>query len=67
MASQIFQSLPARPAPNQSAGLVGWLRANLFGDLRTSLSTLLIGALLLWYVPQLLHWGLFSAFWQPDP
>lgn len=66
MAAQIFQSLPARPAPVQNAGLLGWVRTNLFADRRTSLSTLIVGALLLWYLPQLLNWGLFSAFWRPD-
>lgn len=66
MATEIFQSLPARPAPTQNTGLLGWLRANLFADRRTTISTVIVGAVLLWYVPQLLHWGLFAAFWQPD-
>lgn len=66
MAREIFQSIAARPAPVQRAGLSGWLRSNLFADARTTLGTLIIGGLLLWYVPQLLQWGVFSAYWQPD-
>jgi general L-amino acid transport system permease protein len=66
MTAKIFQSLPARPAPTRQDGLLGWLRANLFGDLRTSLATVLIGGLLLWLLPQFLQWAVFSAVWRPD-
>ncbi len=64
--ARIFQSIPAREAPTKTGGLVGWIRANLFADARTSLGTLLIGSLLLWYLPQLLNWALFTAMWRPD-
>ncbi len=64
--ARIFQSIPSREAPVKTGGLVGWLKANLFADARTSIGTLLIGSLLLWYLPQLLNWGLFSAMWRPD-
>ncbi len=66
MAAKIFEPIAARPAPMQSRGLAGWLRTNLFADWKTSLSTVLIAALLLWYVPQLLNWGLLQAVWRPD-
>ena len=66
MATQIFQSIPSRPAPVQTGGLLGWLRANLFADGRTTLSTLLVGGILLWYLPQFLNWALVSAYWQPN-
>jgi general L-amino acid transport system permease protein len=66
MTAKIFQSLPSRPAPTRQDGLLGWLRANLFGDLRTSLATVLIGGLLLWLLPQFLQWAVFSAVWRPD-
>lgn len=66
MPSRIFQSIPAREAPVKTGGLVGWLKTNLFADTRTSIGTLLIGGLLLWYLPQLLNWGVFSAMWRPD-
>lgn len=66
MTAKIFQSLPSRPAPTRQDGLLGWLRANLFVDLRTSLATVLIGGLLLWLLPQFLQWAVFSAVWRPD-
>ena len=66
MATQIFQSIASRPAPVQTGGLLGWLRANLFADARTTLSTLLVGGVLLWYLPQFLNWALVSAYWQPN-
>ena len=66
MTAKIFQSLPSRPAPVRQDGLLGWLRANLFGDLRTSLATVLIGGLLLWLLPQFLQWALFNAVWRPN-
>ncbi|MFC7411568.1 amino acid ABC transporter permease [Hydrogenophaga atypica] len=65
MTSQTFTPIEPRPAPGAGVGPIAWARRNLFGDLPTSLSTLLIGGLLLWYLPQLLHWALFSAQWLP--
>ncbi|HVL75967.1 MAG TPA: amino acid ABC transporter permease [Noviherbaspirillum sp.] len=47
-------------------GVIGWTRANLFGDWKTSIGTLIVGGLLLWYIPQLISWGLFRAVWAPD-
>lgn len=61
-----FVPIPARPAPNRTEGPVAWLRHNLFGDIKTSLATVIIGSLLLWYLPGLLNWALFSASWRPD-
>ncbi|HEY0858252.1 MAG TPA: amino acid ABC transporter permease [Albitalea sp.] len=66
MSAQLFQPIPPRPAPVNTEGPVAWVRANLFGDWRTSLSTLIVGGLLLWYVPQFLHWALFTAEWRPN-
>lgn len=66
MSAQIFQPIPPRPAPVKNAGILGWIRTNLFGDWKTILSTLLIGALLLWYLPGFLNWALFEAVWRPD-
>ena len=66
MTGKTFEPIAARPAPAQTGGMLDWVRSNLFADWRTSLSTVLIGGLLLWYVPQLAHWGLFSAVWQPS-
>ena len=63
MTAQVFQSIPPRPAPVKVEGFVAWIRANLFGDLRTSLGTLAIGAVLLWIVPPLIQWLFINAVW----
>ncbi|MBP9147797.1 MAG: amino acid ABC transporter permease, partial [Rhodoferax sp.] len=66
MNATIFQPIPARPAPVNTEGPVAWVKANLLGDWKTTLSTLVIGTILLWYVPQILNWTLFSASWLPS-
>lgn len=58
--------IPARPAPARIGGPAAWARTNLFGDWQTSIATILIGGLLLWYIPQFLNWALVSAAWAPD-
>ena len=63
MSAQIFQPIPARPAPIKVEGLVAWIRANLFGDFSTTLGTLTIGAALLWIVPPLIQWLFINAVW----
>ncbi len=66
MTAQTFQPVAARHAPIRSEGLVAWVRANLFGDWMTSLSTVLIVALLLWLLPSFADWALLKAHWLPD-
>lgn len=66
MTVQTFQPIEPRPAPIKTEGPVAWARANLFADWKTTLSTVLIGGVLLWYLPQLLHWALVTAQWRPD-
>jgi general L-amino acid transport system permease protein len=65
MQSHVFQPIPARPAPVRTDGALAWMRANLFGDWRTSLATVLMGGLLLWYLPQLIQWAVIKAAWLP--
>lgn len=65
MTSQTFTPVAPRPAPIRTEGFVAWLRGNLFNDWKTSLSTILIGGVLLWYLPQFLNWAIFSARWAP--
>jgi general L-amino acid transport system permease protein len=61
-----YQPIAPRPAPRNISGPLAWLGANLFSDVKTALSTLILGGLLLWFVPQFLNWSLFSAVWVPD-
>jgi general L-amino acid transport system permease protein len=63
MNAKLFVPIPARPAPNSARGWVAWVHANLLNDWRTALSTVIIGSFLLWYVPQLISWGLVRATW----
>lgn len=66
MSARIFQPIPPRPAPVKTGGAVAWIRNNLFGDWKTTLSTLVIAAILLWYLPGFLQWALVEAVWIPD-
>jgi general L-amino acid transport system permease protein len=66
MTAQIFQPIAARPAPVKTEGLVAWIRTNLFGDLRTSIGTIAIGAVLLYILPPFLNWALINAIWVKD-
>jgi general L-amino acid transport system permease protein len=66
MSAQTFQPIPARPAPVKTEGLVAWIRTNLFGDIRTSIGTLVIGAALLYVLPPFLKWALINAVWAKD-
>ena len=61
-----FRPIAPRPAPAHVGGWLAWARANLFGDWLTSIMTLLIGAALLYWLPQFLSWALFRAAWRPD-
>jgi len=66
MTAQTFQPIAARPAPVRSDGALAWIRANLFGDWKTSLATVLVGGLLLVYLPPLIQWALVKAVWLPQ-
>ena len=66
MNTPTFQPIAPRPAPVNTEGPVAWVKANLLADWKTSLATLLVGALLLWLVPQLLNWAIVKAVWAAD-
>lgn len=66
MTAQTFQPIEPRPAPIQTHGFVAWTRLNLFGDWMTALTTVVMGGVLLYLVPQLLSWALFRASWLPN-
>ena len=66
MTAQIFQPIAARPAPVKTEGLVAWIRSNLFGDVRTSIGTLAIAAVLLMILPRFFNWAIFNAVWSKD-
>lgn len=66
MSATTFKPIEARPAPVKTDGLAAWIRINLFGDWKTTLGTVLIGAALLALLPRLLNWALFHAVWVPN-
>jgi general L-amino acid transport system permease protein len=59
----VFKPRPARPAPRQTVGIIGWLRANLFNGWFNSLFTVIALGLLWQAVPPLLSWAIFDAVW----
>jgi general L-amino acid transport system permease protein len=66
MTALTFQPIAARPAPNKTEGLLAWIKINLFGGPITGLLTVLIGAALLYLIPQFLSWAIFRAAWAPN-
>ena len=61
MAVTSFQPIAPRPAPVRTEGLLPWLRSNLFGNLPSSLATLVMLALAAWALPSLLQWAVTKA------
>ncbi len=66
MTAQTFQPIAARPAPNQNAGPLAWIKFNLFSSWITGLMTVLLGGALLYLIPQFLSWAIVRAAWAPD-
>jgi len=64
--ADIFTPVTPRPAPVRTEGFVPWVRANLFGDLRSSVVTLVVAGLLVYWLPVLLNWLLFKAVFAPN-
>jgi general L-amino acid transport system permease protein len=66
MTAITFEPIAARTAPIKTEGPVAWIKSNLFGNLWTSLGTVLIGLVLLSVVPRFLNWALVNAVWARD-
>jgi general L-amino acid transport system permease protein len=62
----VFQPIPARPAPVRTQGLVPWMRANLFGDWKSVVTTALVALAALAWLPGVANWALFHAVFQPN-
>jgi general L-amino acid transport system permease protein len=61
-----FEPIAPRAAPVRTEGFVPWVRANLFANWQSSLTTVLLFALALWYLPGLINWAVFSAVLEPN-
>jgi general L-amino acid transport system permease protein len=64
--SAVFQPIPPRPAPVSQAGFVHWVRANLFADWKSGLTTVVVALLAAYYLPQLANWAIFQAVFRPS-
>ncbi|GAB4479478.1 MAG: amino acid ABC transporter permease [Burkholderiaceae bacterium] len=62
----VFQPIPPRPAPVKTEGVVPWIRANLFGDVKSGLATLAIVALAVYYLPGFFGWAVVNAVLVTD-
>ena len=56
----------ARPAPVRSAGLLAWLRANLFADWKNALATIIVVALITRWLPEIVDWAFVRSVTRPD-
>ena len=58
--------LPAERPPTPSAGVVSWLRANLFNGVGNTLLTLAAAWFLVMTIPRLVRWAVVDAVWHAD-
>ncbi len=63
---KIFTPAPAKPPPFESAGVLGWLRENLFSTKTNGLLTLIALAFLWVALPPLISWAVIDATWSLD-
>lgn len=62
----VFRPKPARPAPANTVGAMGWMRQNLFSSPLNALLTVL-GCYAAWAVlSTLLDWAVFNAVWEAE-
>ena len=64
--SQLYQPIQARPAPVRTEGVVPWIRANLFGDWKSIVTTLVVIGLGIAYLPAMVSWLATEAVFEPD-
>ena len=63
--TDLTQELPVvvEPPPPATAGLTGWLRANLFSSVFNTILTLLAAGFLAVTIPPVIRWALLDAVW----
>ena len=66
MTTENFVIKPGRPAPVNTAGLLAWLRLNLFVSIPNVLLSILILGVLAWAGSSALQWGIFNAVLAPN-
>ncbi len=66
MDASSFQPIAARPAPIKTEGAIPWLKRNLFSNLPSTVATLFLLGLAVWWLPRLIDWSLLSAVFAPS-
>ena len=61
-----FVPIAPRPSPVKTTGFVPWARRNLFADWRSTLTTVLLAALIVYALPGLINWALLRAVFVND-
>ncbi len=61
-----FEPIEARPAPVNTEGALPWIKRNLFNNVPSSIATVLLIGVALWYLPQLLNYAFVQAVYAPD-
>ncbi|WP_342362667.1 amino acid ABC transporter permease [Terrarubrum flagellatum] len=54
------------PAPTSETGAIGWMRANLFSSVASTVLTILAIAFVVWIVPSILKFLLVDAVWNGE-
>ena len=61
-----FTPVAPRPSPIPTRGVGPWMRANLFANTSSTVATIVIALLALYFIPRFLNWGVFNAVFVPD-
>jgi general L-amino acid transport system permease protein len=62
----VFHPIAPRPAPVRHSGAIAWLRSNLFGDWKSSVTTILLLILAIAYLPPIANWTVLRAVFEPN-
>ena len=61
-----FTPIAPRPAPVRTTGISAWVRRNLFGDVKSTVTTVIIALVAIVYVPQILNWAFLHAVFNAN-
>ncbi|NBT81843.1 MAG: amino acid ABC transporter permease, partial [Betaproteobacteria bacterium] len=64
--AEVFAPVAARDAPRRDQGILAGLRRQLFGNWFSTLTTLVLIAVLLQTLPDFIAWALIHPVWTPD-
>ena len=55
---------PVLPAPANLVGWQGWMRTNLFSTPLNAIMSLVLGAVIVWYLAGIINWAFITAIWS---